>query len=72
MLVLLRQLLPAMEKALKKVYQSRKCLCGFCCGCGWYVIPDTQYTLTRKHHFSTCTLYIASRLLAALTLRHTH
>jgi len=24
-------------------------VCGFCCGCGWYVIPNTQYTLTRKH-----------------------
>ena len=35
-----------------------KCVCGSCCGCGWYVIPDTQYTLTRKHHFSTRTLLV--------------
>ena len=47
-------------------------ICGYCCGCGWYVIPDTQYTLTRKQHFSACTLYIAGRLLAALAPRHTH
>ena len=47
-------------------------MCGFCCGCGWYVIPDTQYTLTRKHHFFACALYIADRLLAAFTPRHTH
>ena len=50
---------------------SDSSLCGFCCGCGWCVIPDTHYTLTRKHHFSACTLYIAHRLLAALTPRHT-
>ena len=42
----------------------------YCCGCGWYVIPDTQYALTRKHHFFACTLYIAGCLLAALTPRH--
>jgi len=46
--------------------------CGFCCGCGWCVIPDTQYTLARKHHFSARTLYVAGRLLAALTPHHTH
>ena len=24
------------------------CTCRFCCGCGWYVFPDTQYTLVHK------------------------
>ena len=46
-------------------------VCGFCCVCGWYVICDTQYALTRKHHFSACTLYIA-RPLAYCTQSHTH
>ena len=27
------------------IYQlAYKWPCGFCCGCGWYVIPNTQYT----------------------------
>ena len=39
------------------VLQTALWHCGFYCGCGWYVIPDTQYTLTRKHHFSARTLY---------------
>ena len=53
------------------VFRSRRGhQCGFCCGCGWYVIPDTQYTHVSTSSRAHCILPAAC-LLHSLRVTHT-